>query len=202
MDKRGSSVASCQRVFTEQVQALVAVLACLRGCLLSGLCGSFRGVYLFELEATVAVRFGLELKATFAASRIVGSLSRFIGRYITATRLRVPTPGQTYLNIPMPIQNEVAILKQITRRYIFTTPGLLGQQRGQERLLTELFDDLHPVGSEKYLPRRFEYLLQGGHSRARRVADCISGLTEAETIALYRRLRGHESGSLLDPIVR
>jgi dGTP triphosphohydrolase len=128
--------------------------------------------------------------------------SSFIGRYITATTLRVPTTGQTFLDIPEAIQSEVAILKQITRRYVITTPALLGQQRGQERLLTELFEDLYPVGAEKYLPRRFEYLLHGDHSRARRVADCISGLTEAETVGLHRRLRGHESGSVLDPIVR
>lgn len=155
------------------------------------------------VEGTVGDRLYDPYEATKEQRQIIRLMtSTFIGRYITETRLRVPAAGQTYLNISMQIQNEVAILKQITRRYIFTTPGLLGQQHGQERLLTELFDDLHPVGSEKYLPRRFEYLLQRRHSRARRVADCISGLTEAETIALYRRLRGHESGSLLDPIVR
>jgi dGTPase len=128
--------------------------------------------------------------------------STFIGRYITATKVRVPKPGQSCLDIPKEILSEIAILKQITRQYIITIPALAAQQHGQKRLLRELFEDLYPVGSEAYLPRRFEYLLDADRSRGRRVADCISGLTEAETIALHRRLRGDESGSVLDPIVR
>jgi dGTPase len=155
------------------------------------------------VEGTVGDRLDEPYEATKEQRQTIRLMtSTFIGRYVTATRVRVPKAAQTYLNIPNPIQSEVAILKEITRRYIITIPALVGQQRGQERLLNELFEDLYPVGSEKYLPRRFEYLLKGDHSRARRVADCISGLTEAETIALHRRLRGHESGSVLDPIVR
>jgi dGTPase len=128
--------------------------------------------------------------------------STFIGRYVQTVKLRVPRLGESCLDIPEEILSEVAILKQITRRYVISTPALLGQQHGQSRLLKELFEDLFPVGSERYLPRRFEYMLTGDQSRGRRVADCISGLTEAETIGLHRRLRGHDSGSVLDPIVR
>src|SRR5262249_20219672 len=98
--------------------------------------------------------------------------------------------------------SEVAILKQITRQYVITIPALAGQQRGQRKLLTELFEDLLTPGSEKYLPKRIAHLLVAGHSRARRVADCIGGLTESETIALHHRLRGLEAGSVLDPILR
>jgi dGTPase len=97
------------------------------------------------------------------------------------------------------------MLKQITRQYIIARPALRAQQRGQEKLLEELFDDLIAKNSEKYLPMRIAYLLEGQsgrRARARPVADCISSLTEAEAIGLHRRLRGQDSGSVLDPIVR
>jgi dGTPase len=128
--------------------------------------------------------------------------SQLIGRYVTSVRLRVPRGDQSCLEIPDDIKSEIAILKQITREYIITIPALAGQQHGQRKLLTELFEDLLIPGSEKYLPRRIVHLLVAGPSRARRVADCIAGLTESETIALHHRLRGLEAGSVLDPILR
>ena len=155
------------------------------------------------VEGTVGDRLNEPYEATKEQRQTIRLMtSTFVGRYVNATRLRVPKPGESCLSISRPIQSEVAILKQITIRYIITIPALVAQQQGQRRLLTELFEDLHSMGSEKYVPRRFEHLLKGDHSRARRVADCVSSLTEAEAVALHGRLRGHQSGSLLDPIAR
>ena len=129
--------------------------------------------------------------------------SVLIGRYVNSATLVVPKKdGDPCLKITQEIISEIAILKQITRSYIITSPPLVGQQRGQSRLLEELFEDLHEQDAEKYLPKRLSYLLESSYSRGRRVADCISSLTEAETMALHARLRGHQSGSVLDPIVR
>ena len=128
--------------------------------------------------------------------------STLIGRYVQSVRLRVPPKGESCLNVPDDIRSEIDILKEITRQYVITMPALRAQQRGQEKILEELFSDLIDKGSEKYLPKRFAYLLQSDHSRARCVADCICSLTESETIALHGRLRGRNSGSVLDPIVR
>jgi dGTPase len=155
------------------------------------------------VEGTVGDMLNDPYEATKEQRQVIRLMtSTFIGRYVTAARLRVPTTGQSCLDIPRNIQSEIAIFKQITKRYIITIPALRAQQRGQRQLLKELFEDLWAAPSRAYLPRRFEYLIDPDHSRARGVADCISGLTEAETIALHRRLRGHDSGSVLDPIVR
>jgi dGTPase len=111
------------------------------------------------------------------------------------------------LILPDDIRDGVAILKQITRNHILSTAPLAAQQRGQERILNELFEDLYESKASKYLPRKFAYLFDPRSapdhpSKSRLIADCICSLTETETIALHARLRGHASGSVLDPIVR
>ena len=128
--------------------------------------------------------------------------SAFIGHFIKSTKLRVPSGSESALDIPEEVRSQVEILKQITRVYILSTPALAAQQRGQQRVLKDLFEDLYEPGAEKYLPKKFAYLFEGDVGPARLVADCISSLTEHETIALHGRLRGSASGSLLDPIVR
>jgi dGTPase len=130
--------------------------------------------------------------------------SSLIGRYVKSVHLHVPTAdGEVTIQIPKDIENEIAILKQIAREYIISMPALAAQQRGQQRILDDLFHDLLEAGSEKYVPKRFLHLMQAtGASRARCVGDCISTLTETETVALHGRLRGSASGSVLDPIAR
>lgn len=130
--------------------------------------------------------------------------SQLIGRYVKSVRLRVPSAvGETTIVVPPDVESEIAILKQIAREYIIKMPALAAQQRGQQRILSDLFGDLIEQGSEKYLPKRFLHLMEARNaSRARCVADCISTLTETETVALHGRLRGTASGSVLDPIAR
>jgi len=130
--------------------------------------------------------------------------STLIGRYVTTVQLYVPSnAGEACIKIPSEIEAEIAVLKQIAREYIIKNPALAAQQRGQRKILRELFEDLIDPEAEKYVPRRFSYLMQpNSASPARRVADCISTLTENEAVALHGRLRGTASGSVLDPIAR
>jgi dGTPase len=101
---------------------------------------------------------------------------------------------------------EVRLLKQIARDYILSSPSLAGQQLGQRRILEGLFSDFHAEissGKPRVLPRRFHHLIDDhAVSPARIAADCVASLTEGEAIALYQRLTGQFSGSVLDPIVR
>ena len=103
------------------------------------------------------------------------------------------------------VQDQVRFLKQITKDLIIGNPALAAQQRGQRRIIEELFEDFSndvKSGSPTYLPRKFVHLLKDGASPARIAADAIASLTEAEAVALHARLRGWSSGSVLDPIVR
>ena len=134
--------------------------------------------------------------------------SQFIGRYVRALRLKnlsaIGADG-VCVEFDDSAVDEIKILKQITLDYIINSPTLVAQQRGQKRIIDELFDDLHNDSGNSYpayLPPRLRYLWQSDQQKARFAADCIASLSEAEIIALHARLRGLSSGSVLDPIVR
>lgn len=131
--------------------------------------------------------------------------SQLIARFITALELVEPDEQGVAVRIDQDKADEVRILKQITRDYVIDSPSLAAQQRGQERLIRNLFLALLEGGENGYprfAPVRLRYLWAEEVPRARSVADCISSLTEREAIALHNRLFGEASGSVLDPIVR
>jgi dGTPase len=132
--------------------------------------------------------------------------SQLIGRYIKAASLQEVDADGKSVSIKQDEADEVRILKQITRDYVINNPALAAQQKGQEKILRDLFGQLHDDAQQKmprYLPYRLRYLWDLAKDRpARFVADCIASLTEAEAIGLHQRLSGVSSGSVLDPIVR
>lgn len=135
--------------------------------------------------------------------------STLIGRYIDGIQLKSQgelSDTEPCVTIIPTLEEEIRILKQITRDYILNNPSLAAQQKGHERILKELFEDFYADisdGHPRYLPSRFRHMLDDDSvSTERVVADCIASLTEAEAIALHGRLRGYASGSVLDPIVR
>ena len=136
--------------------------------------------------------------------------SDLIGRYSAALKLKEPeaaNDGCPLVNINDEEQEEVKILKQITRDYITSHPSLVAQQKGQERIIYNLFDMIYKDADHRpprYLPKRLHYLWDDDIfvSKARAASDCISSLTEAEVVGLHNRLQGTSSGSVLDPIVR
>ncbi|WP_422366589.1 deoxyguanosinetriphosphate triphosphohydrolase family protein [Pelagibius sp.] len=135
--------------------------------------------------------------------------SQLIGRYIDGITLKTQSefrPNESCVLIDETHEEEIRILKQITRDYVLNNPALAAQQKGHERILRELFDDLYldtKSGNPKYFPGRFKYLVEDESvSTERAISDCIASLTEAEAIGLHGRLRGYASGSVLDPIVR
>jgi dGTPase len=156
------------------------------------------------VEGTVGDLLDQPYDATREQRRAIRLItSTLIGRYVTSIKLSVPSePGGHCVSIDAAVQAEVTLLKQIAREFILKRPALAAQQRGQGRILSDLFDDLFALGSEAYLPERFADLFSPGVSRPRCVADCIASLTEKEAVALHGRLRGLDSGSVLDPIVR
>ncbi len=135
--------------------------------------------------------------------------STLIGRYIRATRVVEPAehqPTSPRVALDQKYVDEVRLLKQVARDYILSSPSLAAQQLGQRRILEGLFQDFYEeidARKPKLLPRRFHHLATNhGAQPARAAADCVASLTEGEAIALYQRLTGQYSGSVLDPIVR
>lgn len=135
--------------------------------------------------------------------------SQLIGRYLPAMTLASAAEYQathTAVIIDQKMADEVRLLKQMARDYIISSSALAGQQKGQKRILQDLFFDIYDdISSDKrtYLPKRFHYMCDvKGVSAVRATADCISSLTENEAYALHARFNGYAAGSVLDPIVR
>jgi dGTPase len=134
--------------------------------------------------------------------------SNLIGLYIKSVKLKDPNAiGEDNAAVEFDASaiDEVKILKQITHDYIINSPTLAAQQKGQRRIIDQLFDDLNGDSRKtypSYLPPRLRYLWDSEGTKARFAADCIASLTEAEAIGLHARLNGLSSGSVLDPIVR
>ncbi len=131
--------------------------------------------------------------------------SLLIGRYVEAITLRDPTrEDPRFVSVDPLRHDEVLVLKEFTRLYVIENPSLAAQQRGHRRVIEDLFEDLMKdlEKGPRYFPTRWRHLLEDGVPGPRAVADCISGLTEAEALAFHGRLRGYASGSVLDPILR
>lgn len=133
--------------------------------------------------------------------------STLIGRYVQATKLNPDLTGPPVIR-GQEEEEEIYILKQITRDYVITSPTLLAQQHGQERIITGLYRAIsdgavRDRGRPGFLPHRLAYLWdEADNSIPRFTADCIASLTEGQATALYGRLYGTAAGSVLDPIVR
>ncbi|NYD88882.1 dGTPase [Sphingomonas melonis] len=133
--------------------------------------------------------------------------STLIGRYVQATRLNPDMAGQPVIRGEEE-EAEIYILKQITRDYVITSPTLLAQQHGQQRIIQGLYSAIsegavREKGRPGFLPVRLSYLWdEAKFSIPRFAADCIASLTEGQATALYGRLYGTAAGSVLDPIVR
>jgi dGTPase len=134
--------------------------------------------------------------------------SQLIGQYINCIKISDVDFGEKCVEFDDDYRDEVLILKQITRDYIIASPTLAAQQHGQERIITDLFNEINDALDDKsdypnFLPVRLRYLRKiAGANNARFVADCIAGLSEREATALHGRLFGTATGSVLDPIVR
>ncbi|HVO53751.1 MAG TPA: hypothetical protein VMT37_04990 [Solirubrobacterales bacterium] len=127
--------------------------------------------------------------------------SNLITRYLDAFTLH-PTddPGKVELKIDEEMRQEVEALKLLVRVFVIRRPGLGVVQHGQERVITNLFEQYFKASSRGnsgdrrlFPPGARERLEDAGdnvEARARVVIDLISGFTESSAIELHQRLTG------------
>lgn len=129
--------------------------------------------------------------------------STLIGRYIGAVSVSITNEP---VRIAKKEQAEVLILKQIFKDFIIESPALIAQQRGQTKVITNLFNEIHneaKKGYPKFLPVKMQYLWKhSGGKPPRFTTDCIASMTEREVVGLHARLFSASDASVLDPIVR
>lgn len=118
------------------------------------------------------------------------------------------------------LRQHIDILQQITRYYVIQQPTLMGQQRGQQQVVRELFEALFEESGKSELRKsaipmpyknwldvekdeiRMETYGSEEERRARVVADLIASMTEPQVVELHKRLTGDAPGSLQNDIVR
>ncbi|MFC7229983.1 hypothetical protein N0B31_21530 (plasmid) [Salinirubellus salinus] len=108
------------------------------------------------------------------------------------------------------VQQQIEILKHLTKFYVITNSGLMQQQLGQKRVVRELFEEFYSqsapeVQPQSAIPSPYRERLKGYRDRdvprARFVADLIASLTERQAVALHRRIRGDTPRSLVSNIL-
>jgi dGTPase len=130
-----------------------------------------------------------------------------IGTYIRAVRLVEPSgPDTSSVDIIPEAKSEVLMLKELTWHYVIDSPMLVARQYGQRQVIRGLFVALMDAASH-----RRDWPIFGPDSRkgledangdeqrqARLVTDSIASMTEAEAIALHRRMLGATPNQALD----
>lgn len=136
--------------------------------------------------------------------------SELITRYLSAFTVENAPKSRIRVKVDDKIKCEVEALKMLVRLYVIERPGLAVVQRGQQRVIEELFNiyfkasDADPAkgGNRRVFPAQLRTTLADGTndapSRARLVVDLISGLTETAAIQLHRRLAGGWTAPALD----
>lgn len=150
---------------------------------------------------------------------ITALISRYLESPLTAPEDRdslyldeSDADGAPTLEIAPKFKREIGILKQLTFYYVISNPTLSAQQRGEQKVISDLFEDLYKEATsgevaESAIPTPYrERLLDLDDTedakRARIVADLIADLTEPQAIRFHKRLRGESPGSLQDKIIR
>jgi dGTPase len=134
-------------------------------------------------------------------SSFVGGL---IGKYVEATGL-----SDRGLEVEPGARIQVALLQELTRKYVIENPALATQRHGEQRILADLFEIYMRALREKslsLLPPRVqeeaEEVMESGEedspSAVRVVIDAIARMTESQALRMHQRLTGADLGPLVD----
>lgn len=133
--------------------------------------------------------------------RAIGSF--FITRYINGVSLDESADGGWYLLIPGQHRDEVQVLKELTWKYVIERPSLGIIQRGQRRVVSDLFDlymENAGIPPFRLFPPAYAERLElaGPRDRMRSVVDLVASLSEPGALEIYRRMTGIRTGSVVD----
>lgn len=138
--------------------------------------------------------------------------SELIGRYLEAFSLADdPASGKAKLAIDDEASRQVAALKMLTVCYVIRRPQLAVVQRGQRKIMRELYVwyfeatgrretyRLLPAEAREELPDAPDD--DNAYARSRVVVDLLSGLREDAAYELHARMSGRQS-SVMDAVAR
>lgn len=146
--------------------------------------------------------------------------SKLIGRYLGAEagglELQNHNDEKHFLEIADYLQNEVNLLKYMTKYYVIQDSSLASQQYGQQKIIEDLFTSFYRAilpesnnESERFriIPRQFQDMGRRVQERGdpetqvRFVTDLITSLTEKQATQMHKRLIGDTPGTIQDRIL-
>lgn len=173
---------------------------------------------------TVSDHFFDPYEGTAAEQRAINQfVSSMVARYLEAPQDTAEDRDHVYLEsageshgltfrVDRKFKLEIEALKRLTEFYVISRPSLVAQQRGQTRVITELFEQLLKEADPEAvqssaIPTAYREQLEEIEDntdprRARVVADMIASMTEPQAVTLHKRLVGRSPGSLQDQIIR
>lgn len=138
-------------------------------------------------------------------------IERYMGIENGGVYLQDHEPSEKYLQIDEQLEEEVSLLKYMTVYYVIGDPALRAQQRGQRKLISDLFDILYDAASPSkdedpdIIPNPFRENIQEKTTNqrmiCRTVCDIITSMTEQQAMQLHERLTGQSPGSLRERII-
>lgn len=147
------------------------------------------------------------LQTSIHSSTTVGQLRQWVSHMITrySSELVQVDDSESGLTLRKleTARQEVDVLKSITYHFAIGSAALAMRQEGERRVLRVLYDvlmdsALDPTGPSKNLLSSNARGLLATVDAPRVVLDVISGMTDAQAVAVYHKLTGHTQGSVLD----
>lgn len=138
-------------------------------------------------------------------------IERYMGVEKGGVYLQDHNPSEPYLQVDDDLRDEVSLLKYMTVYYVIGDSSLRSQQRGQRKLMSDLFDILYDAVSlnadedPDIIPNPFRERIDDGITdrrvACRIVTDTITSMTEKQAVQMHKRLTGESPGSLRERII-
>jgi len=135
-----------------------------------------------------------------------------VNRYINGMKLVQGANDSIKAVADAGFKREIALLKQLTWCYVIEAPSLALQQHAQKEIIRYLFEVFIQEAHKSpchLLPTYYQERLKEIPARkpaqefgiTRMVADLIAGMTEAQAVGIYQRLKGIVMGSPFEQIL-
>lgn len=140
--------------------------------------------------------------------------SLLIDSFVQSAELTEPDEAGHTISVPQEVTIQMEFLKRLVFEFVIERPGLGAQQAGQRQIIRTLFNAYHTAAQkddESLVPALFRTELREIASRnipsrqlptARLALDIVAGLSEAQAVTMFRKLTGHETGSIADFVTR
>ncbi len=163
---------------------------------------AFEGLFISAFPITGSYNGSVEHR-----SLLRNFTATLIGRYVGATSFETEN-GSPKLSIDQDLRLEVIMLKELTWTYVIEASSLAGQQYGQRKVISDLYEIYSRAARNRdtwgifpaFYRERLAKSFKKGTELSRIAVDLIASMTESQAIAMHRRLTGQSHGSGLEDI--